>query len=396
MSDSGEPVSAPPAETSARLEEADVLAGLSGVGRGLVRRSRSAPARVQFSIVGSRAVLEGDIDLGTAAEFSPPPVGDDEQAGVVVVDSSRRWPRGRVPYVAPPPSSPISTAVDEAVAEYARRTPVDWVPREPHDTDYVVFEVNAYCSSRVGRRGGRQTINLSPSASTGNALHEMCHAVGLWHEQSREDRDQHMAVVWDNVLEGYEHNFRQRLTDGDDVGPYDFASIMHYPPDAFSRDGQPTLRALDGARTFGQRDRLSDGDLAALRALYGSGGGSGDDSGVPDTGSATVTTAGLEPGTQFRVAVPPGGSARVATRAWRADRRVHWEVVPVDGSGGVPLLEWTVSTGLSRADGGPAPGAAEPGSSGGARPGRLDYYFAIRNLTGRTVLAEARYSLLSP
>ena len=31
-----------------------------------------------------------------------------------------------------------------------------------------------------------------------------------------------------NIEAGKEHNFDQHITDGDDVGPYDFGSIMHY------------------------------------------------------------------------------------------------------------------------------------------------------------------------
>jgi hypothetical protein len=64
-----------------------------------------------------------------------------------------------------------------------------------------------------------------------------------------------------------EHNFDQHIVDGDDIGPYDYGSIMHYPATAFSRNGQPTIVAKNGA-PIGQREGLSAGDIAAMQALY--------------------------------------------------------------------------------------------------------------------------------
>jgi hypothetical protein len=65
------------------------------------------------------------------------------------------------------------------------------------------------CSSWVGQQGGPQDITLGPNCSTGNAIHEIGHAVGLWHEQSREDRDGFVEVVWANIDASMQHNFTQ-------------------------------------------------------------------------------------------------------------------------------------------------------------------------------------------
>jgi hypothetical protein len=118
-------------------------------------------------------------------------------------------------------------------------------------------------------RGGRQVISLGTGCSTGNTIHEIGHAIGLWHEQSREDRDTWIRINWQNIDPNQRHNFDQHITDGDDVGPYDYCSIMHYPRTAFSINGQATIEPLrQGAECMGQRNGLSEGDSTAALQLY--------------------------------------------------------------------------------------------------------------------------------
>jgi hypothetical protein len=62
--------------------------------------------------------------------------------------------------------------------------------------------------------------------------------------------------------------FNQHITDGDDLGAYDYGSIMHYPRWAFSKNGQDTIVPTNPNAQIGQRDGLSPGDIAAVRAMY--------------------------------------------------------------------------------------------------------------------------------
>lgn len=82
----------------------------------------------------------------------------------------------------------------------------------------------------------------------------------MWHEQSREDRDDYITILWDNIQPQYIHNFSQHIADGDDVGQYDYCSIMHYPAEAFSRNpGQPTIVVRQPDRQCGNYNGILEG-----------------------------------------------------------------------------------------------------------------------------------------
>jgi hypothetical protein len=74
-------------------------------------------------------------------------------------------------------------------------------------------------------------------------------------------------VLLDNVDASDRHNFTKMMNAGKDLGNYDYASIMHYPKDAFSRNGKDTIVPKDG-QSIGQRVGLSAGDIAAVAELY--------------------------------------------------------------------------------------------------------------------------------
>ena len=66
-------------------------------------------------------------------------------------------------------------------------------------------------------------------------MHEIGHAIGLWHEQSRPDRDWYLKIVWNNIADDKTAQFRRRTTyEVDHYGStYDYGSIMHYSRKAF-------------------------------------------------------------------------------------------------------------------------------------------------------------------
>ena len=77
-------------------------------------------------------------------------------------------------------------------------------------------------------RGGKQVVSLTDGCEFGATVHEIGHSLGLRARASREDRNAHVRVQTENIDPDELDNFDQHITDGDDVGAYDYASIMHY------------------------------------------------------------------------------------------------------------------------------------------------------------------------
>lgn len=189
------------------------------------------------------------------------------------VGHKKHWPDGRVPFeIHDSLSDILRVQVQKAKKEFEDCTCVRFVPKTAYDRDYVLFKDGKGCSSSVGRSGGRQTIHLAKGCRRiGTVMHEMMHAIGIVHEQSRADRDEYLSVKYENIKQDMTHNFNKyTYLQSDNMGiPYNYQSVMHYSNGAFSKNGKDTLVAKVAPELrFGQRTQLTGYDIEQINQLY--------------------------------------------------------------------------------------------------------------------------------
>lgn len=254
---------------------------------------QTASARIQgsdeeltYRVIDGYAIYGGDIVLGKHEDIQntgiPPlqvnawtrEVDDRTRAtqSAAVAEGVTTWPNGVVPYrFGGNYSSAFRQVVRAGMNAIEAQTDIRFVEHS-NQSNYVNIIRGSGCWSYVGMTGGAQDLSLGRGCDhEGVVIHEFVHALGHWHEQSREDRDQYVRINWNNIQSGMDSNFRIQREQG--IGPYDYSSIMHYDAWAFSNNGQPTISPIrDGVshRDLGQREGLTNLDVAALNAVYGS------------------------------------------------------------------------------------------------------------------------------
>jgi len=160
-----------------------------------------------------------------------------------------------------------------------------------NERDYISITRIDGCSSNIGRVGGRQLLSLTETAgcfSSGAAIpmHELLHAVGFYHEQSRPDRNNYIRVLKKNVEQGMIYNFRIENESQYLGAPYDTCSIMHYSETLFGINGAKTIELIKPTfcKTIGNYNYLSNYDIRKLNSLYSC-------QGYPQVGSKAEPTS---------------------------------------------------------------------------------------------------------
>uniref|UniRef100_A0A0K0EJM4 Zinc metalloproteinase n=1 Tax=Strongyloides stercoralis TaxID=6248 RepID=A0A0K0EJM4_STRER len=131
------------------------------------------------------------------------------------------------------------------------------------------------CQSYIGKvyTDRAQEVSLGNNCDHPSLVqHETLHAMGLFHEQSRYDRDKYINVIQQNVIPNQLHNFDiVDREDSENYGlPYDYTSVMHYPISLFSVNDQPTTFPKDKtyAQSVGTQDALTFIDVKFINIHY--------------------------------------------------------------------------------------------------------------------------------
>lgn len=295
---------------------------------------------IEYRAMDGWALVEGDILLARLDEIEPVNAEAVPEGklirGVVIENESRRWPGAVVHYVIDPAMRNPQRAVD-AIRHWEERTPFRFVERTNEGAYVRIRSVDSGCSSAVGRTGGEQPVNLADGCSTVTTVHELGHAIGFWHTQSRLDRDRHVRVRYENIERSAWGQYDSRLSDGVDLGPYDYTSVMHYTDRGFAQKPGPTMQSVPLGIPLGVRSGLTAADAAAAYQLAGQ---------APPGVTITTAPAGLtvvvdgeehttpvsfpwKPGEIHRVRVPLNQSA--SSGLVQRHRFVDWSHDPEAG-----------------------------------------------------------------
>ncbi|XP_020916020.1 blastula protease 10 [Exaiptasia diaphana] len=198
---------------------------------------------------------------------------------------NRRWPGGVVVYTIDNSlrrNDRAMKSIREGMKMWTDNTCIRFKERT-NEYAYAHFYQGRGCSSMIGRTGRMQRISLGARGGCwipAVVAHEIGHALGFYHEQSRPDRDEYVTIHWNNIISNMKFNFNKypRSTI-DSLGvPYDYNSVMHYHGTAFSRNRRATITAKQSGVRLGNYKNLSKNDIKLMNLMYecsGGGGGGG-------------------------------------------------------------------------------------------------------------------------
>ncbi|XP_029000558.1 high choriolytic enzyme 1-like [Betta splendens] len=138
------------------------------------------------------------------------------------------------------------------------------------EKDYIQLFSGKGCWSSVGRQREMQQISLQKGSCVHvkTVQHEVLHALGFHHEQTRSDRDTYVDIHWENIKSEDKSNF-EKLKTYNLYTPYDYNSVMQYHNLAFSINGKPTITAKTNPDLIlGSATEMNDNDIARVNRLY--------------------------------------------------------------------------------------------------------------------------------
>ncbi len=186
-----------------------------------------------------------------------------------------KWKDGVIPYYLSGnfTDDDVST-LSQAMQDWESVADVLFVEVTPRSGAYKIIKVgeNTWSSSIGENNSNCQMIFGSGGNKYSHITHELGHVLGLLHEHQRPDRDSYIRILWDNIIAQFITNY-EKLDNPliiEEQYDYDYNSIMHYPANSFSKDGESdTLQSLDSSQDINRLGIITTDDALKIREIYG-------------------------------------------------------------------------------------------------------------------------------
>ncbi|XP_065068953.1 uncharacterized protein LOC135694184 isoform X2 [Rhopilema esculentum] len=223
--------------------------------------------------VESRTVYQGDIVLDEA-ENAALGLGRSTTQNIIVLTWPRKlWRTRTVPYIISGQSYDAVQKIEAAMRDLEKRVCLKFRKHQSGDKAWLNIYRGNSCWANIGRSlaFGKTDVSLGPSCLSQTLIqHELIHALGFFHEQSRRDRDNYVNVLNWNISPANLYNFdKTKKYEAETFGvPYDYSSIMHYTKTTWTKNGQDTMQAKNDPDLRLGGTVLSKYDVMKLNLMY--------------------------------------------------------------------------------------------------------------------------------
>ncbi|XP_019851035.1 PREDICTED: blastula protease 10-like [Amphimedon queenslandica] len=169
----------------------------------LTEEVTETPANISVEYGSGKDVIEGDIKL------TPEQAAIFKRGGWDELVNSEAWLRNHgkwsrtIPYTISGVATRERNALTNSIKMFHDLTCLRFTPKLSYNRDYIQFVSRGGCWSYLGKRPGSyarpQLVSLASGCHLAVPAHEIMHALGRFHEQSRADRDRYVRIITGNI-----------------------------------------------------------------------------------------------------------------------------------------------------------------------------------------------------